>query len=153
VKQLNADLGPAVRLTVLPYSQRLAYVSALNAALRGSGLRYAELADRIAETYSPVEIAHMAEAWDIDTISADLDITGERAARLCEALRGDAGGALFTTVVEDDIQIALMDGVDYKEIDFLSMGQRCTVVLPIILRHLERMIILDQPEDHLDNGF
>src|SRR5258708_38638310 len=46
-----------------------------------------------------------------------------------------------------------MDGSDYKGIDFLSMGQRCTVVLPIILRHTERMIILDQPEDHLDNAF
>lgn len=152
-KQLNVDLGPAVRLTVLPYSQRLAYVSALNAALRGSGLRYAELADRIAETYSPVEIARLSEARDTDTIATDLEITDERAGRLCDALRGDAGGALFTTIVEDDIQIALMDGADFKEIDFLSMGQRCTVVLPIILRHLERMIVLDQPEDHLDNSF
>src|SRR5262249_39656060 len=33
------------------------------------------------------------------------------------------------------------------------MGQRCTAILPIILNHTERMIVLDQPEDHLDNAF
>jgi ABC-type transport system involved in cytochrome bd biosynthesis fused ATPase/permease subunit len=68
-------------------------------------------------------------------------------------LREQAGAALLTTRVEDDVQIELMDGADYKGIDFLSMGQRCTVVLPIILQHTERIIILDQPEDHLDNSF
>ncbi len=153
VQQLNRELGPAVRIAVLPYSQRLAYVSALNGALRGSGLRYAELAERIAETYSPGEIARLAETRDVDAIASGLEITAERAGRLCDALREEAGSTLFTTVVEDDISIELMDGADYKAIDFLSMGQRCTVVLPIILRHLERMIVLDQPEDHLDNSF
>ncbi|MGB9366218.1 MAG: ATP-binding protein [Xanthobacteraceae bacterium] len=152
-QQLNKNLGPAVRLTVLPYSQRLAYVSALNGALRGSGLRYAELAERISETYSPSEIANLAEGRDTEAIASALEITEERAGRLCDALRGDTGGALFTTIVEDDVQMELMDGTDYKAIDFLSMGQRCTVVLPIILRHLDRMIVLDQPEDHLDNSF
>ena len=151
--RLNKALGPAVRIGVTPYSQHREYVSTLAAALRGSGLRYKELSERIAETYSPQEIASLAEVRDIDAISSALEITDERASRLCAALREQAGAALFTTSVEDDIQIELMDGTDYKGIDFLSMGQRCTVVLPIILQHTERMIILDQPEDHLDNAF
>jgi hypothetical protein len=128
-------------------------VSALTAALRGSGLRYAELAERIAETYSPIEIAGLAEMRNVSAIASTLQIAEERASRLCDALRAEAGSPLITTIVEDDIQIELMDGLDYKGIDFLSMGQRCTAVLPIILQHLERVIILDQPEDHLDNGF
>lgn len=151
--RLNKALGPAVRLSVNPYAQQREYVSTLTAALRGSGLRYKELAERIAETYSPQEIARLAEARDTDEISSTLEITADRALRLCDALREQAGAALFTTSVEDDVQIELMDGADYKGIDFLSMGQRCTVVLPIILHHTERMIILDQPEDHLDNAF
>jgi len=151
--RLNKGLGPAVRIGVTPYSQQREYVSTLTAALRGSGLRYKELSERIAETYSPQEIASLAEARDIGAISSALEITEERALRLCDALREQAGAALFTTSVEDDVQIELMDGPDYKGIDFLSMGQRCTVVLPIILHHTERMIILDQPEDHLDNAF
>lgn len=128
-------------------------MSNLAAALRGSGLRYSELAERIAETFSPQEIAVLSEARDVATLASTLQITEERALRLCDALRGESGGALFTTKVEDDIELELMDGTDYKSIDFLSMGQRCTVVLPIILHHNERIVILDQPEDHLDNAF
>src|SRR6202044_2747496 len=98
-------------------------------------------------------IATIAERRDVATISSVLEVTSERALRLCDALRGSEGASLFVTLVEDDVRFELMDGTDYKGIDFLSMGQRCTVVLPIIMRHLERIIILDQPEDHLDNAF
>jgi hypothetical protein len=142
-----------VRLTLLPYAQHHEFIGELTAALRGSGLRYNELAQQIATTYSPSEIASLAERRDVQSIALTLQINEERALRLSSALRDPAAAALFTTNVDDDIQIELMDGSDYKGIDFLSMGQRCTVILPIILHHTERMIVLDQPEDHLDNAF
>ena len=151
--QLNEELAPAIRVTITPLSQYREYVSALSAGLRGSGLRYNELADRIAKLFTPQEIAQLAESRDIATISSTLEITEERALRVCDALRSDSASSLFTTAVEDDVQVELMDGADYKGIDFLSMGQRCTTILPIILSHKERIIILDQPEDHLDNAF
>jgi DNA repair exonuclease SbcCD ATPase subunit len=151
--RLSKDLRPAIRVTIAPYSQYREYVSKLSAALRGSGLRYNELSDRIAQVFTPQEIAALAETRNLEAVTSSLEITADRALRLCDALRGDAGSALFTTSVEDDVQIELKDGKDYKTIDFLSMGQRCTAILPIILRHTERIIILDQPEDHLDNAF
>ena len=150
---LSKYLGPVVRLTIKPYSQYRQYVGVLAAALRGSGLRYSELAERIATVFSPQEIATLAESRDVDTIQSALGISRERSLRMCDALRGDTAAGLFTTEVEDDVDIELMDGTDYKGIGFLSMGQRCTAVLPIILSHSERIIILDQPEDHLDNAF
>jgi FtsZ-binding cell division protein ZapB len=151
--KLNRELGPIIRITVTPLSVYRGYISTLAGALRGSGLRYTELAERIANVFTPQEIATLAELKDTKAVSSALEITEERALRLCDALRTDAAGALFTTTVEDDIQIELMDGADYKGIDFLSMGQRCTTILPIILSHKDRVIILDQPEDHLDNAF
>ena len=33
------------------------------------------------------------------------------------------------------------------------MGQRCTVVLPLLLAESRDAVLLDQPEDHLDNAF
>lgn len=150
---LNKELGPGVRVTILPFAQRREYVSALGAALRGSGLRYNDLAERLAEIYSPTEIAQLAERKDVSKVAEALEISEERALRLCDALRSDGGSSLFSTIVDDDVLIELMDGADYKGIDFLSMGQRCTAVLPIILRYRERIIVLDQPEDHLDNAF
>ena len=150
---LNKELGPGIRVTILPFAQRREYVSAVSGALRGSGLRYNDLAERIADIFSPTEIALLAERRDVNKVAETLEISEERAQRLCDALRGPNGSVLFSIVVEDDVSIELMDGSNYKGIDFLSMGQRCTAVLPIILRHTERIIVLDQPEDHLDNAF
>lgn len=151
--RLTAVLAPSIRVTVKPLADYRAYVSVLNAALRGSGLRYRELADRIAETFSPQEIAVLAERGEVSAISKALQINEERASRLAEALRADAGAELLVTEVGDEVVIELLDGTSFKSTDFLSMGQRCTAVLPIILQHDERVIVLDQPEDHLDNAF
>ena len=151
--RLTAGLAPSIRVTVKPLADYRAYVSVLNGALRGSGLRYRELADRIAETFSPQEIAVLAEGGEVSVISKALEINEERALRLAEGLRGDAGAELLVTEVGDEVVIELLDGTSFKSTDFLSMGQRCTAVLPIILQHNERIIVLDQPEDHLDNAF
>lgn len=151
--RLTAGLAPSIHVTVKPLADYRAYVSVLNGALRGSGLRYRELADRIAETFSPQEIAVLAERGEVSVISKALEINEERALRLAEGLRGDAGTELLVTEVGDEVVIELLDGTSFKSTDFLSMGQRCTAVLPIILQHNERIIVLDQPEDHLDNAF
>lgn len=152
-EKLTSALSPAIRVTVKPLADYRSYVSVLNGALRGSGLRYRELADRIVETFSPQEIAVLAEKADTKAIGSALEIGEERAHRLAEALRGDAGTELLVTEVGDEVVIELLDGTSFKTTDFLSMGQRCTAVLPIILQHNERIIVLDQPEDHLDNAF
>lgn len=151
--RLTSGLAPSIKVTVKPLADYRAYVSVLNAALRGSGLRYRELADRIAETFSPQEIAVLAERGEVSVISSALEINEERALRLAEGLRGDAGVELLVTEVGDEVIIELLDGTSFKSTDFLSMGQRCTAVLPIVLQHNERIIVLDQPEDHLDNAF
>jgi len=55
--------------------------------------------------------------------------------------------------LKDSITLSLLDGKDYKDLSELSTGQRCTVVLPIVLRHVSRILVVDQPEDHIDNAF
>lgn len=150
---LSNALAPAIRVNVNPLADYRGYQSVLNSALRGSGLRYRDLADRIAETFSPQEIAILSERGAISEIQSALEINEDRAHRLADALRGEAGIELLTTQVGDEISIELLDGTTFKSAEFLSMGQRCTAVLPIILQHNERVIVLDQPEDHLDNAF
>jgi len=150
---LTGALEPAIRVMVKPLADYRAYLNVLNGALRGSGLRYRELSERIVETFSPQEIAVLAERGDAARIGAALQISEERAHRIAEGLRGDAGAELLVTEVGDEIALELLDGTSFKGTDFLSMGQRCTAVLPIILQHNERIIVLDQPEDHLDNAF
>ena len=55
---------------------------------------------------------------------------------------------------EDDLWIGLKvgkKGEEYSPIDELSAGQRCTAVFPLLLRLQEGPLIIDQPEDNLDN--
>ena len=53
----------------------------------------------------------------------------------------------------DSVDFRLRDGSVDKSVDLLSTGQKCAVTLPIILSEQERTLILDQPEDHLDNAY
>lgn len=60
---------------------------------------------------------------------------------------------IATVKLEDEINFELLDGSEYKGFQELSTGQRCTVILPIILEHQDTVLIVDQPEDHIDNAF
>ena len=54
----------------------------------------------------------------------------------------------------DDLQIFFNVGhgsEDYRAIDQLSAGQRCTAVFPLLLKLQKGPLIVDQPEDNLDN--
>ena len=50
-------------------------------------------------------------------------------------------------------KIELKDGDTYKESLSLSTGQKCTAILPILLLEGENPLLVDQPEDNLDNRF
>lgn len=60
----------------------------------------------------------------------------------------------FTLFEDDDLSIAFDPegtGETYRAIDQLSAGQRCTAFFPILLRLRCGPLVIDQPEDNLDN--
>jgi predicted ATP-dependent endonuclease of OLD family len=150
---LNRVLAPRIRISVSRAGQFDAFSAAIADALKGSGLRYGDLAPALAKTVSPRELLEAAENDEVDFIADATGISSDRAARLLAHLRETDLGAIGTASVEDLVDFQLLDGSDYKDIGELSTGQRCTVVLPIVLRHTERILIVDQPEDHIDNAF
>ena len=80
--------------------------------------------------------------------------TSERAARaLGELQSSEALQSLATTALRDRVDFLLREGSTVKPVDELSTGQKCAVTLPIVLTELTRSLLLDQPEDHLDNAF
>jgi len=55
---------------------------------------------------------------------------------------------------DDDLSISFKVGKtneEFSPIDQLSAGQRCTAVFPLLLKLREGPLIVDQPEDNLDN--
>jgi ABC-type Na+ transport system ATPase subunit NatA len=134
-------------------AQHDSFSAAIADMLRGSGLRYSELAPALARSVSPRELLEAAESNDFEMIAQAAGITKDRSARVLAQIRDGGISDLATKSVEDDVSFHLLDGQDYKEIAELSTGQRCTVVLPLVLSHTDRALIVDQPEDHIDNAF
>jgi hypothetical protein len=54
---------------------------------------------------------------------------------------------------EDKITIFLKIDSDYKEFDKLSAGQKATALLILLFTQEDRILIIDQPEEDLDNRF
>ncbi|MDN7603913.1 hypothetical protein QZM68_29560 [Burkholderia gladioli] len=150
---LNASLGPSIRLKIIRNGQAPAFQATISDMLRGSGLKYGEVVGAIARQLSPRALVHAVDTFDWELLSQVANIGPDRASRMLSFLRSADLGAIATLNVDDDVEFQLLDGRDYKDFAELSTGQRCTVVLPILLAHRDRILIVDQPEDHIDNAF
>ena len=60
---------------------------------------------------------------------------------------------LETLFPQDKIEIFLKVNEEYKVIDKLSIGQKATALLLLLFAQEDRIVILDQPEEDLDNRF
>ena len=60
---------------------------------------------------------------------------------------------LQTLFPEDIIDIELNVEGEYKQLDKLSAGQKATAILLLLFAQEDRILILDQPEEDLDNRF
>ena len=150
---LNARLAPRIRVELERAGQIEQYAATLATLLRGSGIRYNELSVALAKAVSPRELLEWAEQGDAEALSRVLRIPKDRAVRLLSALADSDLGNLAVLLVEDDARLFLLDGHDFKPLSDLSTGQRCTVVLPIVLERKDTVLAVDQPEDHIDNAF
>ena len=152
-KRLNASLGPQIKVKVERSGLFTEYAAAISNVLRGSGLHYSRLAPKLAAKLAPRELAIAIEQNDYQLIMRVGEIAEEdRARRVLYQLRSGTE-EMLAAPLEDAVEFTLLDGRDYKATPDLSTGQRCTVVLPILLQHNEGPVIIDQPEDHLDNAF
>ena len=110
--------------------------------------------DMISEHYTPIEFAAAIR-------------TRDRASFVTSGFDVDEGGDIISHLhdkPEDLMEIEICECTDLPKIYFdvqgvkkpiedLSPGQRCTALLPIILLETDTPLIIDQPEDNLDNQF
>lgn len=150
---LGEALGPTVRVQVTRSAGRDQYTAAIVSALRGSGLHYNSLAPLLARAMSPLELVMAVEGSSTSSICQAVDVAPERALSLIAALKRAGTADIISSAVDDLVTLELLDGNQYKDSGHLSIGQRCTVVLPVLLSQHGDPLLVDQPEDHLDNAF
>jgi ABC-type cobalamin/Fe3+-siderophores transport system ATPase subunit/flagellar biosynthesis chaperone FliJ len=150
---LNGQFEGEIKVEVIKAGEVGDYESVLGHALQGSGLQWRDLARQLAARMSPRELVAAVEALDTAAVIEAGRVSENRARRLVSHLAGADITEILLSDVEEEVEFSLLDGQEFKGTSRLSLGQRCTVVLPLLLAQDPDLAVLDQPEDHLDNAF
>ena len=152
-ESVTDELGPGIQVAVGGSERTKAYAGAITLGLRGSGLHYSTLSPHLAASMSPLELVQAVEKREPRVIADAAEISIQRASAIIQALRDKDLGAIAAAHIDDAITLELLDGSVFKKSQEVSIGQRCTIVLPVLLTRHGGILVVDQPEDHLDNSF
>jgi len=155
VKRLNKKLDQKVRLSLNSEGNRQVMVDFLSACnLEGVGVK--RLSWVLEGDFSPANLAATIRKGEAE-LTIDFSITDTVVRALCR-LPERTLLALEELVIPDTMAIELnvthgeREAV-FRPIEDLSTGQQCTAVLHLLLLDNQDPLILDQPEDNLDNAF
>ncbi|MEF3073495.1 DNA repair protein [Methylobacter sp. Wu1] len=156
VKRLNRKLEQKVRLTLRSEGNRQTFVNFL-AGCNLDGVGAKRLAWVIEGDFSPANLAATIREGEQALKQADWGITPAVAQALCRMTESQLL-QLEELILPDTMAIELNvahgeQEAHFRPIDDLSTGQQCTAVLHLLLLDNQDPLILDQPEDNLDNAF
>ena len=155
VDTINANHGDLIFLSLSPGSQSKAYVDLIAKLLTGSKIReQPQVADALAKRLQPSELIDLIESGNSSALAGLLNRDMGQMTRVVSHLTDHENlYDLEAEVLEDRLDIYLNHAGVSKPIESLSNGQKATALLPLILGPSSRPLIIDQPEDDLDNSF
>lgn len=143
-----------LRVTITQAADSDLYRQLLVDNLKNSGVKPGPTADRLAEVCLPTALARMVADSDLTELQKRTGFDEDKSRKILTALRaGRVAYNLECVDLPDRPCVELLDGQVFKPSNRLSTGQRCTTILPILLLQSERPLLIDQPEDNLDNAF
>jgi ABC-type lipoprotein export system ATPase subunit len=155
---LQRRIGDHVRVRVFRNADNLAYQQMLLQGLRGARVRNHEEILASLMRLRPEQLAQIIQDNDLAEFEGLLSFGQERSSRILEAFRNTLNPLeVEVTEIEDQVSIELNVGTtaqpNFKDAAALSQGQKCTALLPLLLSRREMPLLIDQPEDNLDNHF
>lgn len=143
-----------LRVQIIQDGNTDVYQGEISDRLKSERVQRGVRSKRIAEALTPKQLAALVAKRASKELAAAIHCDEDVARRMLEGLGSDGGAYDIETIeLEDRPKIELLDGERYKEATSLSTGQRCTTILPILLLQSARPLLVDQPEDNLDNAF
>ena len=127
----------------------------LNCGLEGIGEARLKWLDD-ADDFSPSKFANAIRQGKEAIKSAGWGVTpavADALTKLPESKLLDLEAMELPDIIRLELNIAHGDKEDYRSIGKLSTGQQCTAVLHLLLLDNPDPLIVDQPEDNLDNAF
>ena len=152
--RLNRDLSPTIRVTLVQDGDTTCYRELLEEHLKPMNMRHVNVAQRLVQSTPPCQLATIVRSGDLKVLMEQGDLNPDQAAKVMQAFNDPVRLAELESVdLRDQPTIELQDGSGYKDSSALSTGQKCTTILPILLLDSINPLLIDQPEDNLDNRF
>lgn len=152
INEINEQLEN-VRITIEPQDNRQDYIQTINETLQGSRVQTGDK-EEMAENLDPRDFAEAIIDRDVEALIEQGDLTETATENVLEhdAIH-DEIYEIQVKKIEDRPIIELMDQNEWKVLNELSIGQQCTALLSIAMLERNYPLIIDQPEDSLDNEF
>jgi energy-coupling factor transporter ATP-binding protein EcfA2 len=156
--ELQHESGERVRIRVMRNADYLAYQQMLLDGLKGARVRNQNEILAILMQLRPEQLAQLIQSNDLDSFEELAHFGNERSRKILDSFRENVDPlALEITAIEDrigiELNVATSGRPHFKDASDLSRGQKCTALLPILLARRDNPLIIDQPEDNLDNHF
>jgi len=154
VAYINDVLMPAIRVSIQQFGSHEKYQEFLANALSICSINHNQVARRLAELVAPTLLADIVRRNDEKTLFEKTQLNPNQIRTSIARLSDERLLADMEVVDMPDLpKIELNDHGTYKTTETLSTGQKCNTILPILLLDSDRPLLVDQPEDNLDNGF
>lgn len=153
-QRINAALMPDIRVTIEQSGHLGQYRALLEQSLAGIRVQRPTVTGRIVERVMPSELVAIIRQGDVSGLAERASLNDDQARKVVDGLKdAEVLFTLETVELADRPRIELKDGEGYKDSAALSTGQKCTTILPILLLDSDSPLLVDQPEDNLDNRF
>jgi len=156
--ELQHEAGERVRIRVMRNADYMSYQGMLVDGLKGARVRNQNEILATLMQLRPGQLAQLIQANDLESFEELTHFGAERSRKILDAFREAVDPlALEITPIEDriaiELNVATAGRPHFKDASDLSRGQKCTALLPILLARRDNPLIIDQPEDNLDNHF
>ena len=152
--RINNSLNSNILVTVTQCGCTNVYNDLLVNMLKGTQMQHKQVAAAISRMIPPSRLVDYIVEESVGDLRKYAELNPNQAKIVISMLNNpETLFALEVVDLPDTVKIELNDHGTYKTTETLSTGQKCNAILPILLLDSERPLLIDQPEDNLDNEF
>ncbi|HOL87262.1 MAG TPA: AAA family ATPase [Defluviitoga tunisiensis] len=154
LEELNNKLHDKLKIEIGYLSNKEKFKEDLTELLKGSGISRDAINNIIEkEAIDGIEISKLI-SLEKDKVIEELGLTDAMAQRFINWFSDNEKLYKIENLFpEDKIIIKLKIDDTYKDLNVLSAGQKATALLILLFAQEDRILIIDQPEEDLDNRF
>ncbi len=156
--RLQREAGQKVRIRVQENADTSGYQQKLLEGLKGAGVRNHEDIINSLLKLRPEDLAQAVRDGDVEEFEQQAGLGAERSRKILQSFAKNLDPYVLELLPVDDLvrielNVASTGEAFFKDAADLSRGQKCTALLPILLARRDAPLLVDQPEDNLDNHF